>query len=35
MLIAHNIQVRKLTPRNYTVEEIYRKHVELGGVHEQ
>lgn len=34
-LIAHNIQVRKLTPRNYTVEEIYRKHVELGGVHEQ
>lgn len=35
LLISKNIQVRKLTPRNYTVEEIYRKHVNLGGGHEQ
>ena len=31
MLMAEDIQIRKLTPRNYTVEEIYRKHVSVGG----
>jgi len=29
-LVAHDIQIRKLIPRNYTVEEIYRKHVAAG-----
>ena len=31
LLIQSNIQIRKLIPRNYTVEEIYRKHVSIGG----
>lgn len=35
VLVAQGIQVRKLTPRNYTVEEIYRKHVVTGGDNEQ
>ena len=34
-LIEEGIQIRKLIPRNYTVEEIYRKYVETGGAHEQ
>lgn len=29
MLIAEGIQIRQLVPRNYTVEEIYRKYVDL------
>ncbi len=32
VLIAAGIQIRKLIPRNYTVEEIYRQHV-TGGDH--
>jgi len=32
VLIAQGIQIRKLIPRNYTVEEIYREHVS-GGIH--
>lgn len=35
VLIGQGIQIRKLIPRNYTVEEIYRKHVSIGGAHEQ
>lgn len=34
-LLSKNFQIRKLIPRNYTVEEIYRKHVEIGGVNDQ
>jgi len=35
VLVHQGIQVRKLTPRNFTVEEIYRKHVLTGGANEQ
>lgn len=31
ILIPQGIQIRKLTPRNYTVEEIYRRYVNIGG----
>ena len=31
MLIGKGIQIRQLRPRNYTVEEVYRKYVSIGG----
>ena len=34
MLIAQDIQIRQLIPRHFTVEEVYRKHVNIGGVHD-
>lgn len=34
VLMSQGIQIRKLTPRRFTVEEIYRKHVKLGGYDE-
>jgi len=34
-LIEKGIQIRKLIPRNFTVEEVYRKYVDIGGIHEQ
>ncbi len=35
LLIEKGIQIRKLIPRNYTVEEIYRQYVDIGGDHDQ
>ena len=35
VLIENDIQIRKLIPRNYTVEEIYRKYVNIGGADAQ
>jgi len=29
ILINHGIQIRQLVPRNYTVEEVYRQHVDI------
>jgi len=34
LLMENGIQVRKLIPRHYTVEEIYRQHVQVGGEHD-
>lgn len=33
-LIGSGIQIRQLIPRHYTVEEVYRKHVAIGGEHD-
>jgi len=35
ILIGKGVQIRKLIPRNYTVEEIYRTYVDIGGDHDQ
>ncbi|MDJ0835784.1 MAG: ABC transporter ATP-binding protein [Acidobacteriota bacterium] len=35
ILINEGIQIRKLIPRHFTVEEIYRKHVSVGGDHDK
>lgn len=35
ILVDGGIQIRKLIPRHYTVEEIYRKHVSVGVDHEE
>ena len=34
ILIDNDIQIRKLIPRHFTVEEIYKQHVDVGGEHE-
>ncbi len=34
-LIQRNIQIRKLIPRNYTVEEIYRQYAAIGDANDQ
>ena len=34
LLIQHDIQIRKLIPRSFTVEEVYRQHVSVGGDHD-
>ena len=35
LLIGKGIQIRKLIPRSYTVEEVYRKYVDIGGANEE
>ena len=35
LLIERGVQIRTLTPRSYTVEEIYRQYVDIGSIDEQ